>query len=101
MMAMSSYVSQPEINRLDEGERQAIYLALELRLPLLIEETIGRRIAENSGISISGIAGQIMKAYRQKLISAADARAKLGQLFHAGCINRKIHEDLIATLSMN
>lgn len=42
-------VSQPyelsEAERLHEGEAQGIQLALELQLPLLIEETVGRRVA--------------------------------------------------------
>lgn len=84
----------PEAERLHEGERQAIQLALELQLPLLIEETVGRRVARHLGIPISGIAGQIIKAFRQEIITAAEARAKLSELFQAGRINRKIYEAL-------
>jgi hypothetical protein len=47
------------------GEAQAIQLARELALPLLIEETVGRRVALGLGLSISGIAGQILKAFHQ------------------------------------
>ena len=51
--------SLPEAARLHVGEAQAIHLALELAPPLLIEETVGRRVAQGLGVSVSGIAGQI------------------------------------------
>ena len=55
----------PEIDRLDEGEKHSIILAYQLSLPLLIEETIGRQIASSAGIQISGIVGQIIKAFKE------------------------------------
>jgi len=89
----------PEAERLHEGETKAIQLALELQLPLLIEETVGRRVAQSMGIQISGIAGQVIKAFRQGIISATEAQAKLSELLRAGRINRKIYEALLASLS--
>ena len=88
----------PEAERLHEGELQAIQLALALGLPLLIEETVGRRVAQGMGISISGIAGQIISAFRQEIISAKEATDKLEELFQAGRINRKIYETLTTTI---
>jgi predicted nucleic acid-binding protein len=96
--AVSQSRGLPEVERLHEGERQAIQLALELQLPLLIEETVGRRIAQNIGIRISGIAGQILKAFRQSVIPATEARDKLNELFQGGRINRKIYDALLAAL---
>jgi predicted nucleic acid-binding protein len=89
----------PEAARLHEGETQAIQLALELQLPLLIEETVGRRVAQSVGIQISGIAGQIITAFRQDLIAATAAHDKLSELLRAGRINRKIYDALLASLS--
>lgn len=89
----------PEAERLHEGETQAIQLALELQLPLLIEETAGRRVAQSVGIQISGIAGQILKAFRQGIISATEGQDKLSELLRAGRINRKIYDALLASLS--
>ena len=80
----------PEVVRLHVGEAQAIQLARELALPLLIEETVGRRVAQGLGIAISGIAGQILKAFRQGSLTAQEARNKLLELFQAGRINRRI-----------
>lgn len=89
----------PEAERLHEGETQAIQLALELQLPLLIEETVGRRVAQSVGLQISGIAGQILKAFRQSVIAATEAQDKLDELLRRGRINRRIYEALRASLS--
>ena len=85
--------------RLHDGEAQAIQLALELQLPLLIEETIGRRVAQSMGIRVSGIAGQIITAFQQDSISATDAHDKLNELFRAGRINQKIYDALLDAIS--
>lgn len=79
-----------QINRLDEGEKHAITLAHQLNLPLLIEETIGRQVALSAGLQISGIAGQIVKAFREQVIDKAETESKLEELFSTGRINRKI-----------
>jgi predicted nucleic acid-binding protein len=89
----------PEAERLHEGETQAIQLALELQLPLLIEETVGRRVAQSVGLQISGIAGQVLKALRQDIIAATVAQDKLNELLRGGRINRRIYEALLASLS--
>ena len=88
----------PEAARLHLGEAQAIQLARELALPLLIEETVGRRVARGLGIAISGIAGQILKAFRQGSLTAQETRDKLLELLQAGRINRKIYEALLAAI---
>ena len=95
---VSIIIEIPEINRLDEGERQAISLAYHLKLPLLIEETMGRRIALSVGIHISGIAGQIVKASREKIIERTEAIQKLKELFQSGRINKKLYDALSITL---
>ena len=96
--AISRSEQLPEAARLHSGEAQAIQLARELTLPLLIEETAGRRVARGLGISISGIAGQILKAFRQGSLTAQEARNKLLELLQAGRINRKIYEALLAAI---
>ncbi len=88
----------PEAERLHAAETKAIQLALELQLPLLIEETVGRRVAQSVGIQISGVAGQILKAFRQGLIAATEAQDKLSELLRGGRINRRIYEALLASL---
>ena len=85
----------PGAELLDLGEREAIQIALERTLPLLIEEQIGRQCARSLGLQISGIAGQIAKAFRAGLIPGNEAQDKLRELFEAGRINRKMYDALV------
>lgn len=78
--------------QLDEGERQAIRLARELGLPLLIEEQAGREVAREMGVSISGIAGQLLRAVREQAVAPKEAKGMLVQLREAGRINRQVFE---------
>ncbi len=88
----------PGLSILDFGERQAIQLAFQKRLPLLIEEEAGRKLAQALGIKISGIAGQILKAYRNEFLTATSAQDKLTELLRAGRIGKKLHKRLLESL---
>jgi predicted nucleic acid-binding protein len=63
------------------------------------EEMVGRRVDQSVRIPMSGIAGKIIKAFQQDIISGTETRDKLSELFRAGRINRKIYEKLLAILS--
>lgn len=86
------------VQLLDEGEKQAIELAYEQNLPLLIEEEKGRNLAQSLGLQISGIAGQILKAYREEIIEIVEVKQKLKELLKAGRIGNKMYIGLIATV---
>ena len=94
----ASQTALPNIGRLHEGEVQAIRLALTLGLPLLIEEAVGRQSAQTAGISISGIAGQIVKAARRDFIPEEKARSMLKEMVVHRRINERIYERLVAAL---
>jgi predicted nucleic acid-binding protein len=55
---------------LDEGEAAAIYLAKERNLPLLIDEKLGRGIAQKANITIIGTAGVLLLAKKKGVIPA-------------------------------
>src|SRR5262245_42439059 len=76
--SVSRHEQLPEAVRLHVGEVQATQLTQELALPLLIEETVGRRMDQTLSISISGIAGQIITTFRHGIISAQEARLTCG-----------------------
>ncbi len=59
---------------LDDGESEAIALALEKQLPLIIDEKKGRKIAKNLSIDILGLLGVIYLNIKKEYISIDDAK---------------------------
>ena len=53
----------------DEGEAEAIALALELNLPILIDDRKGRRIAEKLGLKFIGSLGLLKIAKERGIIA--------------------------------
>ena len=54
---------------LDEGESEAITLAKELNLPLIIDEKKGRKIAKNLNIKIIGLLGILYLNYKKGFLT--------------------------------
>lgn len=54
---------------LDSGESASIILALEKKMPLLIDEKKGRNVAQDMGIDIIGLMGVIRFLYKKEKIS--------------------------------
>jgi hypothetical protein len=60
---------QPGLWMLDAGERDTLELALERHAELvIIDERIGRNVAEYLGLRITGTLGVLLKARQQRLI---------------------------------
>src|SRR3990167_3894359 len=55
---------------LDQGEAEAISLAHSLKLPLVIDEKLGRGIAREMGIKIIGTVGILLLAKEKKIIKS-------------------------------
>jgi len=56
---------------LDSGEAEAIILAKEMNLSLIIDERKGRKIAENMGINIFGFIGLLLLNYKNGYLSGS------------------------------
>jgi len=91
----------PELEQLDIGEQEAIQLALQRHLPLLIEEQAGRTVARQLGVSISGIAGQVLKAFQENILTADEALNKFHELFTSRRINTRIYLGLVETVRLS
>ena len=89
----------PNHEMLAPAETEATTLASQQKLPLLIEERLGRRVATGMGLQVSGVAGQILKARRNSLIPSAEALGLLEQLKQHGRIPKALHQELRKAIS--
>lgn len=81
-----------ELMVLDAGEAQAISLANRLKLPLLIDEKKGRKIAQHQGISVFGTVGLIITNTKRGFITADTALILLDRLVS---VNFRISDNLL------
>lgn len=61
---------QAETLRLDPGERQAIALAYELGVPLVIDDRLGRAAARRLDLTVTGTVGVLIRAKEVGLVPA-------------------------------
>jgi uncharacterized protein len=80
----------PSLAQLDLGEKHAIALALRENLPVLLEDRVARRIAEEKGLRVSGVAGIIKCAFEQNLISSSEAVESLSLLMMSNRLPKKV-----------
>ncbi len=89
----------PEADRLDAGERFAIALAIARGLPLLIEERLGRKLAQDAGVKIIGAVGLVLRGHRGKILSEETATVMLGQLYEANRIGKRLFRAAVEDLT--
>lgn len=53
----------------DSGEREAVAVAYQLGLPLLIDDRLGRQAAQRVGVSVTGTVGVLLLAKQNQHIS--------------------------------
>lgn len=59
---------------LDQGEAEAIELAIRENLPLIIDEKKGRKIAGKFGLVVTGLAGILILATQKKVLSSTQSK---------------------------
>jgi predicted nucleic acid-binding protein len=69
---------------LDQGESEAITLAQEQKLPLIIDEKKGRKIAKNLQLDILGLLGILFLNIKKGFISEDEAKLFLDQAIDQG-----------------
>ncbi len=84
---------------LDEGESEAIALALERKSKLIIDEKKGRKIAMRQGLEIIGLLGIVYLNIKNRHISQKNAKRFLDEaLEHGYRINVKLIEAMFSKL---
>ena len=84
---------------LDEGESEAITLAKELNLPLIIDEKKGRKIAKNLNIKIVGLLGILYLNYKKGFITKEKIKSFLGDAINNGYrISQRLLDEFWNTL---
>lgn len=84
---------EPMLTQLDAGEKWTLHAARQAKAKLLlIDERIGRNLAERMGLKVSGTLGVLLKAHQQGLITsfslAAEDMRVQGIFFHPRLIAR-------------
>ena len=84
---------------LDAGESEAIALALELNMPLIIDEKKGRTIAMREGIIIMGLLGVVYLNIKKGFIREEEARRFLDDAVVNGYhISKTLVAEMFASL---
>lgn len=87
-------------SNLDRGEIEAISLALETDLSLVIDEKSGRKFAEKKGIRIIGLLGILQANLSREHISYTDLLYILDEFKNVNFrISKKLEKDFLESLS--
>lgn len=84
------------LTQLDAGESEAITLASELQADyLLIDEMMGRSLAQQKGLKVTGVLGVLLMAKQQQLITAVkplmDALQQQARFF----IHQRLYDEVL------
>jgi len=81
---------------LDDGESEAIALSLEKKLPLVIDEKKGRKIAKNLSIKVLGLLGILYLNVKKKFLTKEEAIKFLNEAQKNGYrISKQLIQDML------
>jgi predicted nucleic acid-binding protein len=85
---------------IDNGEIEAISLAIELDLKLIIDERKGRIVAINQGLKVVGILGILIENYKLNYISFEEAHYFFNLFKKSGLrVSKNLEEIILQKLS--
>jgi len=85
---------------IDKGEIEAISLAIELDLKLIIDERKGRIVAINQGLEVVGVLGILVENYRLDYISFEEAHYFFNLFKKSGLrVSNRLEEIILQKLS--
>ena len=85
---------------LDQGEAEAITLALDKQLPILIDERKGRSIAQQKGLVVTGFVGLLVLATQRKAITNQVAKKLLDQAIKNGFrLSTQLYQQVLRVLA--
>ena len=88
------------LKSLDSGECEAIILAQEMNLSLIIDEKKGRKIAHNLGINIFGFIGLLILNYKNNFLSQKEVIDVFYQAKKEGFrVSKKLEKDFLEIVS--
>jgi len=69
---------------LGRGEAEAIVLAKEMKMPLLIDDSIGQRVAKSYGIETYWTTSVVLRAWKEKIVSKDKTKKIIEDLIESG-----------------
>lgn len=87
-------------SNLGDGEKYAISLSIEYNLPLLIEDREAKAFAIGKSIPVSGIAGRVLKAYKNNIIDKSKSETLLESMYESKRINARLYSLLLDRINV-
>lgn len=87
------------LSLLDRGESEAIALAVEMEMPLIIDEKKGRKIARNLHVDIIGLLGILYLNIQKGFLTQTEAQTFLKDaVSHGYRISQKLIDEMFSAL---
>ncbi|MBI5595776.1 MAG: hypothetical protein HY928_06770 [Elusimicrobia bacterium] len=90
--------SMPGSRPLHRGELEALALAMDRGIPVLLEDGDARKVAKAAGLKFVGIGGLVLAAARRSVVGRGEALRLLDALLTANRLTRRLRDALVAEM---